>query len=145
MTTRTESYEAPKRRKSDTLVTKERMIWRCDYDDSELELWHRPRSGARVPRGSAAFGGGVRHLMLRRGARRSGGVIAALLRNKQAKKDNTAKQQRSRNITASTLVASQHAGRQLTISPAFSRVSTGDADEAIAVFFFFFSAPTSRT
>ena len=78
--------------------------------------------------------------MLRRGARRSGGVISAAaaqqLANKQPEKDNTAKQQRSRNIAAWALVASQHAGRQQTISSAFSRVSAGDADEAIAVLYF---------
>ena len=82
----------------------------------------------------------MRHRMLRRSARRSGGVIrtaaAQQLTNKQTGKDNKAKQQRPRNIAASALVASQHAGRQQTILSAFSRVSAGDADEAIAALFF---------
>ena len=46
-------------------------------------------------------------------------LFTTLLRNKQVEKDNRAKQQRSRNITASTLVASQHVGRQQTISSGF--------------------------
>ena len=45
------------------------------------------------------------------------------------------KQQRSRNIAASALVAPQHAGRQQAISSAFRRVSVGDADDAIAAMF----------
>ena len=36
VTMRTESYEAPKRRKSDKLVTKERTIWMCNYCNSEF-------------------------------------------------------------------------------------------------------------
>ena len=62
-------------------------------------------------------------------------LFTPLLCNKQTEKDNEAKQQRSRNIAASTLVASQHAGRQQTISSAFSRVPTGYADEVIAALF----------
>ena len=62
-------------------------------------------------------------------------LFVPLLRNKQAEKDNKAKQQRSRNIAASALAVSQHAGRQQTISSAFSRVSAGDADEAIVAMF----------
>ena len=36
VTTRTESYEAPRRHNSDKLVTKERTIWRCNYYDGEF-------------------------------------------------------------------------------------------------------------
>ena len=123
-------------------------------------LWPHPRLGTRAPRGSAAFGDVMRHLMLRtrwrsslsisvirlrRGARRSCGVIRAAtaqqLANKQMEKDNKAKQQRSRNIAASALVESQHAGRQQTTSSAFNRVSAGGADEAIAALFFWSRHP----
>ena len=70
VTTRTESYEAPKRRNIDELVTKEHGL--AVQLLRRRVLWPRPRSGARAPRRSAAFGDGVRHLMLRRGSRRSG-------------------------------------------------------------------------
>ena len=36
VTTRTESYEAHKRRNSDKLVTKERTVWRCKYCEGEF-------------------------------------------------------------------------------------------------------------
>ena len=61
---------------------------------------------------------------------------ATLLRKKQTEKDTEAKRQRSRNIATSALSASQHAGRQPTVLSAFSRVSAGDAEEAIAALFF---------
>ena len=58
------------------------------------------------------------------------------LRKKQTNKEVKAKQQRSHNIAASTLGASQHADRQPAIPSAFSTVSTGDADEGTASLFY---------
>ena len=65
-------------------------------------------------------------------------LFAPLLRNNQTEKYNKANRQRSRNIAASALIASQHADRQQAISSAlsaFSRVSAGDAGGATAALF----------
>ena len=74
--------------------------------------------------------------MLRRGARRSGGVFATLLREKRTEKKVKAKKQRPRDIAASTLAASQHSDRRPHISSAFSRALTGDAKDATACLFY---------
>ena len=62
-------------------------------------------------------------------------LFASLMRTKLTDKEVKTKQQHSREITASVLVASQHAGRQPIISSAFSRVSTG-ANDAMACQFY---------
>ena len=36
VTTRTESYKAPKRRNSEERITKEHTVWRCSYCDGEF-------------------------------------------------------------------------------------------------------------
>ena len=74
--------------------------------------------------------------MLRRGVCRGDGFLRGTAAQQAGGKDTNAKQQCSRYIAASALAASQHAGWQHTISPAFSRVSVGNADEAIAALFF---------
>ena len=132
--TRTESYEAPKRRNSDKLVAKERTIWRCSYCDGEFPGLVFARVGGHLagqPLLAAVCGISCCVAVPAKVAE----LFVTLLRSNQTGKNNKARQQRSRNIAASALVASQHTVRQQTISSAFSRVSGGEVDGAIAALF----------
>ena len=63
-------------------------------------------------------------------------LFATLLRKKPKEKENKAKQQRSRVITTSAPVTSQHADRRPAISAACSKESAGDTDDAVACLFY---------
>ena len=110
--TRTESYEVPKWRNSDKLVTMERTIWRCSYCGGEF-------SGLVLARVCGYLAGqpilatvcGISCCDAVPADVQVAELSATLLRNKHTEKDNKAKQQHLRTIAASALVAPEHAGR----------------------------------